>query len=151
MHAHNESGVCSRRHPRLANFAKLKAYISLKPNPPSFFGNIIFSRLSQWILCLPSYWFHQYYRCFINQTSKFIWMPHCSRKTMVASKRPEDLYWFRSQPYVQSQRWSSAYSSLECSEVLIMGGARMVEEVGELELGDGLPKGRLYVGEWVKW
>jgi hypothetical protein len=29
----------------------------------------------------------------------------------------------------------------ECSEVLTMGGARMAEEVGELELGDGLPKG----------
>ena len=24
-----------------------------------------------------------------------------------------------------------------------MGGARMVEEVGELELGDGLPEGKL--------
>ena len=41
---------------------------------------------------------------------------------------------------------------LECSEVLTMGGARMVEEVGELELGDGLPEGKLqepyYDGEW---
>ena len=34
-------------------------------------------------------------------------------------------------------------SSLECSEVLIMGGVRMVEEVRELELGDGLPEGKL--------
>ena len=34
-------------------------------------------------------------------------------------------------------------SSLECSEVLTIGGARMVEEVGDLELGDGLPKGKL--------
>ena len=33
-------------------------------------------------------------------------------------------------------------SSLECSEVLIMGGARMMEEVGELDLGDGLPEGK---------
>ena len=33
-------------------------------------------------------------------------------------------------------------SSLECSKVLIMGSARMVEEVGELELGDGLPKAK---------
>ena len=32
---------------------------------------------------------------------------------------------------------------VECSKVLIMGDARMVEEVGELELGDGLPKGKL--------
>ena len=32
---------------------------------------------------------------------------------------------------------------LECSKVLTMGGARMVEEVGELELGDGLPEGKL--------
>ena len=31
-------------------------------------------------------------------------------------------------------------SSLECSEVLTMGGARMVKEVGELELRDGLPE-----------
>jgi hypothetical protein len=37
---------------------------------------------------------------------------------MVASKRYGDLYWFRPE--------------LECSEVLIMEGARMVEEVGEL-------------------
>ena len=34
-------------------------------------------------------------------------------------------------------------SSLECSEVLTMGGVRMVEEVGELELGEGLPEGNL--------
>ena len=34
-------------------------------------------------------------------------------------------------------------SSLECSEVLTMGGARMMEEVGGLELGDGLPEGKL--------
>ena len=54
---------------------------------------------------------------------------------MVASKRHEELYWFRSEPYIQSQR--------EGSEVLTTGGARMVEEVGELELGDGLPKGEL--------
>ena len=31
-------------------------------------------------------------------------------------------------------------SSLECSKVLAMGGARMVEEEEELELGDGLPE-----------
>ena len=34
-------------------------------------------------------------------------------------------------------------SSLECSEVLKMEGVRMVEEVGELELGDELPEGKL--------
>jgi hypothetical protein len=34
-------------------------------------------------------------------------------------------------------------SSLEYSEVLTMRGARMVEEVGELELGDGLLEGKL--------
>ena len=33
---------------------------------------------------------------------------------------------------------------LECSEVLTMGGARMVEEEGELELGDGLPREKLH-------
>jgi hypothetical protein len=32
---------------------------------------------------------------------------------------------------------------LECFEVLIMGGARMVEEVGDLKLGDGLPEEKL--------
>jgi hypothetical protein len=30
----------------------------------------------------------------------------------------------------------SAHSSLECFEVLTIGGVRMVEEEGELELGD---------------
>ena len=35
---------------------------------------------------------------------------------------------------------SSECSSLGCSKILTMGGARMVEEVGELELGDGLPE-----------
>ena len=34
-------------------------------------------------------------------------------------------------------------STLECFEVLTMGGVRMVEEVGELELGDGLLEGKL--------
>ena len=59
---------------------------------------------------------------------------------MVASKRHKELDWFGLEPYVQSQRRSSACSSVECSEVLIMRGARMVEEVGELELGDRLPE-----------
>jgi hypothetical protein len=53
---------------------------------------------------------------------------------MVASKRHENLYWFRPEPYVQSKRRLSMCSSLECSEVLTMGGARMVKEIGELEL-----------------
>ena len=35
-------------------------------------------------------------------------------------------------------------SSLECSKVLTMGGTRMDEEVGELELEEGLPKGNLH-------
>ena len=70
-------------------------------------------------------------------------MLRCSRKTMIASKRYDDLYWFRPESYVQSQRWSSACSSLECSEVLTIGVARMVEEVGELELEDGLPEEKL--------
>ena len=34
-------------------------------------------------------------------------------------------------------------SSLECYEVLTMGGAQMVEEEEELELGDGLPEEKL--------
>ena len=62
--------------------------------------------------------------------------------TMVTSNRHEDLYWFRPKPNVQSQRRSSACSSLECSEVLTIGGARMVEEVREVDLGDGLPEGK---------
>jgi hypothetical protein len=64
-------------------------------------------------------------------------------KTMVASKRHKNLYWFRPEPYVQSQRRSSACSSLECSKILRMGGARMVKEVGELELVDGLLERKL--------
>ena len=43
-------------------------------------------------------------RCFVNQTSKLIQLPCYSRKTMVASNIHEDLYWFRPEPYVQSQR-----------------------------------------------
>ena len=62
---------------------------------------------------------------------------------MVASKRHKELYWFRSELYVQYQRRSSAYSSVECSEVLTIGGARMLEEIEEPEIGDGLPKGKL--------
>ena len=31
-------------------------------------------------------------QCFVNRTSKLIQFPHCSRKTMVASKRHNDLY-----------------------------------------------------------
>ena len=34
-------------------------------------------------------------------------------------------------------------SSLECSEVLTIGGARMVEGVEELKLGDGQPEEKL--------
>ena len=52
-------------------------------------------------------------------------------KTVVAYKRHKELYWFRPKPYVQSQRRSSACSSVECSEVLTMGYARRVKEVGE--------------------
>ena len=59
---------------------------------------------------------------------------------MIAFNRHEDLYWFRSKPYVQTQRRSSACSSLECSEVLTMGGARMVKEVVEPMLDEGQPK-----------
>jgi hypothetical protein len=36
-------------------------------------------------------------------------------------------------------------SSLECSEVLAIGGVRMVDEVGDLKLGDGLHEGKLQV------
>jgi hypothetical protein len=74
---------------------------------------------------------------------------------MVASNRYEDLYWFRLKLYVQSQRRSSACSSLECSEVLTMGGARMVKEVVEPMLDEGQPEEKhqepYYYGEWMEW
>ena len=44
--------------------------------------------------------YNRYCRYFINRTSKFIRLPRCSRKTMVACKRHDDLYWFRPKPYV---------------------------------------------------
>jgi hypothetical protein len=62
---------------------------------------------------------------------------------MVASNRHKDLYWFRPEPYVQSQRRSSVCSSLECSEVLTMEGARMVKEVVESMLDEGQPEEKL--------
>ena len=62
---------------------------------------------------------------------------------MVAFNGHEDLYWFRLEPYVLSQRGSSACSSLECSEVLTMGGARKVEETEGPMLGEGLPEEKL--------
>ena len=62
---------------------------------------------------------------------------------MVASSRHNDLYWFRPKPYVQSLRRSSACSSHECSEVLTIEGAKIMEEEGELELGDGVPRENL--------
>jgi hypothetical protein len=62
---------------------------------------------------------------------------------MVASNRHENLYWFRPEPCVQSQRRSSACSSLECSEVLTVGGARMVKEVVEPMLDEGQPEEKL--------
>ena len=58
---------------------------------------------------------------------------------MVASKRHEDLYWFRPEPYVQSQRRSSACSSLECSEVLTIGAQEVVEPM----LDEGQPEEKL--------
>jgi hypothetical protein len=43
------------------------------------------------------------------------------------------------------------FSSLECSEVLTIGGARMAKEVKEPKLGGGLPEEKLqepnYYGE----
>jgi hypothetical protein len=62
---------------------------------------------------------------------------------MVASNRHEDLYLFRPEPYVQSQRRSSACSLLECSKVFTMGGARMVKEVVEHMLDEGQHKEKL--------
>ena len=64
---------------------------------------------------------------------------------MVASNRHEDLYWFRPELYVQSQRRSSTCSLLECSDVLTMGDARMVKEVVEPMLDEGQPEGKLKV------
>jgi hypothetical protein len=62
---------------------------------------------------------------------------------MAATNRHEDLYWFRAVPYVQSQTRSSVCSSLECSKVLTMRGARMVKEVVEPMLDEGQPEGKL--------
>ena len=74
---------------------------------------------------------------------------------IVASKRHKELYWFRPEPYVQSQRRSSACFSLECSEVLTMEGARMVKEVVEPMLDEGQPEEKLQepycYGEWMEW
>ena len=62
---------------------------------------------------------------------------------MVASNRHENLYWLRPEPYVQSQRRSRSCSSLECSEVLTMGCARIVKEVVQSMLDEGQPKEKL--------
>ena len=62
---------------------------------------------------------------------------------MVASNRHRDLYWFRPEPYVQSQRLSSTCFLLECSKVLTMGGARKVEEMEGPMLGERLPEEKL--------
>jgi hypothetical protein len=74
---------------------------------------------------------------------------------MVASNRHEDLYWFRPEPYVQSQRRSSVCSSFECYEVLTMGGSRMVKEVVEPMLDEGQPEKKhqepYCYGEWMEW
>jgi hypothetical protein len=72
---------------------------------------------------------------------------------MVVSNRHKDLYWFKLEPYIQSQRRSSACSSLECLEVLTMGGARMVKEVVEHML-DGWAARREAPGApllWMEW
>ena len=71
---------------------------------------------------------------------------------MVASNRHKDIYWFRSEPYIQSERRLSACFLLECSKVLTMGGARMAKEVVEPMLDEGQPKEKLQepycYGEW---
>ena len=71
---------------------------------------------------------------------------------MVASNRHKDLYWFRSEPYIQSERRLSACFLLECSKVLTMGGARMAKEVVEPMLDKGQPEEKLQepycYGEW---
>jgi hypothetical protein len=61
-----------------------------------------------------------YSSVFCRLTSQCIRLSRYSRKMMVASKRHEELYWFNLESYVQSQRRSSACSSLECSKVLTM-------------------------------
>jgi hypothetical protein len=58
-------------------------------------------------------------------------MLHCSWKMMVASKDIRN-YTSSGQSPTSSPRYSlSACSSIECSEVLTMGYARRVKEVGE--------------------
>jgi hypothetical protein len=66
---------------------------------------------------------------------------------MVASKRHKELFWFRPEPYVQSQRRSSACSSVECSEVLTMGYARRVK-IGKRMERDCPNKGFKSLSPW---
>jgi hypothetical protein len=61
----------------------------------------------------------------------------------VASKRHEDLYWLSRSPTSSLRYDQVRVSRLNALKFLQWGGARMVEEVGELELGDGLPKRKL--------
>ena len=94
------------------------------PCHPNFFSRQISDRAAQiaWSgFCRKRFLALLLVLVFCQPTSEFVWMSRCSKKTMGAFKRHKELYYFRSEPYVQSQRRSSACSSLECSKVLTMG------------------------------
>jgi hypothetical protein len=60
---------------------------------------------------------------------------------MVASKRYEDLYWFRPEPSLRND--GVCVPRLNALKFLQWGGARMIEEEKKLELGDGQLEGKL--------
>jgi hypothetical protein len=68
---------------------------------------------------------------FCHPMSEFIRMSCCSRKMMVASKDTRSYIGLGQSPTSSLRDRSSACSSVECSEVLTMGYARRVKEVGE--------------------
>ena len=72
-----------------------------------------------------------YMSVFCHPTSEFIFMLHCSRKTMVASKDTMNYTGSGQSPMTSLRDSSSACSLVQCSEILTMGHARRLKEVGE--------------------
>jgi hypothetical protein len=68
---------------------------------------------------------------FCHPMSEFIHVSRCSRKTMVTSKGTRNYIGSRQSPTSTLRDSLSSCSSVECSEVLIMGYARKEKEVGE--------------------
>jgi len=78
---------------------------------------------------------------FCHPMSEFICMSCYSRKMMVASKDTRSYTSLGWSPTSSLKDCSSACSSVECSEVVTMGYARGVKEVGEW-------RGTIYKPEW---